>query len=581
MTAASLPELVQDSIPQQQQADSSAVAWLKRQHPEYQANVPKWIFARDNYTGELLDWKKITDYLQQRRQGEGNEAFKERARCADYSNHFAVVVDSMAGMLTAVQGDTNRTWGMSEELADGSTKVMGLGDPTDQESEAYRLSHDVDGNGAKNDSFWTEVAIELSITHTGWLFVDPQDGDAVYKYIVPEQVPNWFYDADDNLVEVLIQETADARTSMKDKATTARQYLYLTIEGWERWRLHRNGKTASMLDSGTWSFEDEKGQAVLPIRQVKLPMKRQSGWLLAKKNTAIFNRESERDWPLRQANFPRFLVEGDTSAFKKVVQALKDGMAALHGTGHKYITPPTEGATIATEVLKDKRTDFYVNAFREYGDSAKVRTATEVRQDVAAGAQAYLTHLASGLDEAETWAMRTATQSHFPQKPDLWFVPRAQRSTNYLPSDQETVIDRAIKRAFGDKPVPLGHTGRVETAKMVAEWMGIGANEDEIEAAVTVQGLVEVMASGAALAIPAEGRALAVVKLLMAAGLVSPDDEEELEGGGKRNLLEALKDAATVLAQADDLARRRESEFIPGGPPPPEPPPEPEPEPEE
>lgn len=567
MTALPLPQLVEQSDQSNEGAPVRATAtakWLRYQHAEYRAKVGHWAFVRDNYTAELLEPGKIHKYLQQRRQGEGNEAFKERARTADYSNHLAVVVDSLAGMLAAVEGDTNRTWGETQAMARGVNKTKGLGDPMDVESEAYRLTESVDGRGMQNDSFWNQVAIELSLTHTGWLFVDPQDGNPVYRYITPEEATNWF-EKDGRLASVVLREVADTRQSIEDQPGVADNYLVLELDGWTRWRVRK--ETATLIDDGRWTFQDEHGNAVLPIRQIELPMRREVGWILAHKNIAIFNRESERDWPLRVANFARLLVDGDAPAFKKLVESLKAGHNVLHGIGHKYIAPSTEGAALATEVLNDKRTDFYITAFREYGDSAKVRTATEVRQDVAAGAQAYLTHLAATLDEGETWAMRTATQALFPKDKSLWLVPRAKRSDNFLPADPEKVIDRLIKRMWGEKPVPLGKTAQVEAAKMVAEWTGISTTDDEIESAVTSRLIVDVLEKQV-LPIPAPARAMAVVKLLAASGLISADEEIELEGEGKMLLIDFLEKQASTLAEAEDLAKRREAETLipPPGP---------------
>jgi len=578
MTAAPLPALVEQSgdPPGEDTTRLTATAkWLRYQHPEYQARVGHWAFVRDNYTAELLEPGKIHKYLQQRRQGEGNEAFKERARTADYSNHLAVVVDSLAGLLAAVEGDTNRIWGEVQAMAGGASKTLGLGDPTDVQSEAYRITESADGKGTQNDGFWNQVAIELSLTHTGWIFVDPQDGNPVYRYIAPEEVPNWF-EVDGSLEAVILREQADTRMSITDKPGVADNFLVLELDGWTRWRVRKDA--ATLVNEGRWKFEDEHGNAVLPIRQIKLPMRREVGWILAHKNIAIFNRESERDWPLRVANFARLLVDGDAAAFKKLVESLKKGHNVLHGTGHKYIAPATEGASLASEVLNDKRTDFYITAFREYGDSAKVRTATEVRQDVAAGAQAYLTHLAATLDEAETWAMRTATQALFPTDKQLWFVSRAKRSDNFLPADPEKVIDRLIKRMWGDKPVPLGKTAQVEAAKLVAEWTGISTTEEEIESAVTSRLIIDVLEKQV-LPIPAPARAMAVVKLLAASGLISPDEEITLEGEGKMRLADFLDKQAQALAAAEDMITRREAETLitppAQQPPPPSPPPAP------
>src|SRR5437660_966454 len=70
-------------------------SWLVKVHPEYAANVDKWSYALEHYTGEVLAPDKVIKYLPRKQQAESIEGYRERTGLADYTPHFSTVVDSL------------------------------------------------------------------------------------------------------------------------------------------------------------------------------------------------------------------------------------------------------------------------------------------------------------------------------------------------------------------------------------------------------------------------------------------------------------------------------------------------------
>jgi hypothetical protein len=508
-----------------------------------------------------VDRGKVRKYLRQRAQGESNEAFRERAEDADYTNHLAAIVDSLVGLMTGVEENAARTWGPAIEGADGRTETGGLGDPKVPGSPAFRLWTNADGRGTSWLSLWAGLAVELSLMHTAWLLVDTTEGGAgVVRMLPPEAVVNWLEDAEGNIVEALIEEHADPRSSLRQKPGSAKRYVELTAEGVQRWRRDDTGNAVALGPLEAWGtpFVSAAGEPIVPLRRVTLPMRRHVGLYLARKVNALFNRKSRRDHVIASASFAKLMVDGDANVFQAVKEALAKGNNVLHGK-HTFDAPPTGPAEVATTVLEADTKELYLTAFREYGDAAAQRTATEVKQNVAAGAGAYLALLSTTLDQAEAWALHLLEQIELGT--GKAGVAAVTRSTDFLPADMEAVMTKLQERVFGPNvAVPLGRKAQTEAAKQLAAYMGLPVDDDEIEAAVTARELVAQLTAAIGFPVPGEARALALAKVFVASGLVDPEEEVELEDGQKTKLLDLILAKARQLAEAEDVAKRREAE---------------------
>src|SRR5437588_1954277 len=154
-------------------------SWLSRVNPEYARYVDQWTWALEHYSGQVLDADRVMRYLPRKQQAESIEAYRERTALADYTPHFATVVDSLAGMLFSTEGDTRRDWGA-------------LGDEEDQNTTAGRLWANADGAGAAWLTVWKQCTVDLLVVHKAWVLVDADaDGQSRVVLLPITAVRNW------------------------------------------------------------------------------------------------------------------------------------------------------------------------------------------------------------------------------------------------------------------------------------------------------------------------------------------------------------------------------------------------------
>lgn len=542
--------------------------WVEKEHPEFTKLKTRWGYAHAMYTADMLADDSIERYLI-RKTGETLEAFKERRAMADYTNHLGVVVDSLAGMLFQKEGDANRAW------ADEDGK--GLGRIEDERSVAHRLWNDANGRGENWLTVWKVFATQLTLLQRYYVVIDSPDGDAIVRILPPWSVPNWLEGK-----EAIVKERHDKRKSLEDdpKDSIIERFVRYELEGWTRYEVREGEggeKTAvpvagyrageqedgdSAQDGrkpGSYAFKDRNGRPTLPIYRIDLPLGRMLGWYLAKKAAAMFNMESGRDNLLRTANFPFLELVANDTLFKETVDKIQKGWRAIQRDpnatgGHGFIAPPEGPASVATEVLEKKAREFYLTAFREYGDSARERTATEVRQDVASGVAAFLTLLKAAVDDAENNALWLISQVENPDKESTWGIPFVARTDDFAPSDINLVIERMTNRYFGkDIPVPVGRSGLISVAEQIATWDGVTVDRSELAAAVDSHVLRGALTSMRELPIPTEPKAEMAVRQLEAMGYVEfeRDERGELTEAGRAERERILANALGIAQEME------------------------------
>ena len=542
--------------------DVKESCWLDDQHPEYSVNISRWRFADDMYTGEALDAGKVASYLVRKNQAERGPAFEERCKLADLTPHFSVLVDSLAGMLFSVEEKATRQF--SDEHGNG------LGDPEDVNTIIGRLYQDVDGRGNGWPTMWRDAAIRLIHTHKIWIFTDSVDELSRVRIIPPTSVPNWIYD-DLGLKEVLVKESVDQRKGLESRGGFGERWVQFTREGWQRWRKETDeeGNVKAIKDGepGFYEYWSPDGKPILPIFEVKLPMRRQVGWLMAKKANAMFNKESERDTLIRSGNFAILNLVADDDLFTKLLAQLKSGTRALQNKPentqlHTFIAPDGAPAEISTKVLEQKREEFYITGFREYGDAAKERTATEVRQDVSHGVGAFLQHLKTAVDDAENGALWRIEQIEYPSERSKWGLATVVRSDDFSAIDPQAIASKLAERYFGkDRNVPIGKSGLLSIAKKISSMDGFAVDDLELAAAITMSSISENMDAFGSLPFPAEARAQMAVDMLIGLGYLNPQEEIETEGEDKILKKDEIYRQALIIAQAED---QRERDFLEG-----------------
>lgn len=469
--------------------------WLDYCTPEYAQNVAQWCYTRDHYTGECVAPWKIPQYLHRKKIGEALEAFEERVLQADYTPHFGSVVDTLAGMLAAKDPDASRPMGKG---ADGKRGVQKgpLGNMKDPTTLMGRLALDCDGEGNGWLTFWNLVATELVGLHDVWVLVDGKvDGrNPKVKLIEAERVINWRFE-NDVLIEAVMKEMTDRRTSVQDdpEVSFEEQWVVFEVAGWTRWRIMRDATTGEdkpvIVNSGKYEYYNRSGQRTIPLFRSRLPLKRNVGYLMARKANAIFNKESERDHLIRFACFPILNAVANDTLFKKIVAWLREGARVLQvmpGTSaHSFIAPEIGPATTLEAVIEQKTRQFYSTSFREFGAAGRAGrdrvTATEVQSDSAVGIGAFLQLLRSAVDNAENTAFYLLEQTVFPSDRSKWGQASVSRSQEFSRFDQEAVIDALIARYFGaGVTIPIGKSARKALAREIVEYDGLPVNENEI-----------------------------------------------------------------------------------------------------
>jgi len=539
-------------------------SWLRHQHPEYSVNADRLVFARDAYTGEVLESDRVSSYLVMKSQGETQEAYKERCQLADYTNHFATLVDELAGMIFAVEGQANRVFLDEED--------NGLGATDDLDTPIGRLYQDADGHGNGWLTVWKQAAVELIHSRKIWVVADATDETPLVRIFPASAVPNWRYE-DGTLVQVVLKETTDVRTDITQEPVQEERFVVYGTKGWQRYKIAKDdqgGESEVLLEEGAYTrgFEAPDGTPALPIFPVELPMRRFVGWLMAKKAISMFNLESIRDYGVWKAGFSKLVLPGDDDYYTRMVEELKKGSTVLQGymseqgSGNPtFIAPDSGPATATSEVLKRKVEEFYITGFREYGDAAREKTATEVRHDVAQGVGAFLQMLAAALDTGENGVLWRIEQIEFDDRAK-WFISRVERSEDFAVSDPQELATKLAERYLGTgTPAPIGEEGVLSMVRQLAAYDGLTLDEGQVRASVRLHELKKTLQAIAGLPIPAEARAEMSVTVLAALNYFDPKEMVKLEDGTERLKMDLMRERALMLAEAQD---ERERDFLSG-----------------
>jgi hypothetical protein len=533
-------------------------SWLDAKHPLYTKMSPRWDMVCDFYYGEVADRDVAAKYLVQRYQGEPQKAYDERLARADYTPHLGTIIDTLAGMLFAVEDRTTRVW------ADESGG--GLGDPLEPGTPAHNLMYDADGRRTSWSTVWRQFALDIILFQYMWVLVDTVNGRHVVKLVSPRFVPNWTDDG----AQVLMEEKAQRVGSLLDATSDAgKRFILWTPTGWTRFTQTDKGDVITN-EAGFYKYVNKNNVLVPPIFRVELPLRRYVAWLLAKKNAVIYNNESIRDFGLLVSSFAKLILAVETD---EQLDGLLDRLAKGHnvlpekgqGGGHRYIAPSSEPTRIATEVLKEKRDEFWTSGFKMYADAAREKTATEVRQDVASGVGAFLQLLKASVDDAENGAMWLLEQAIFSQSPNKWGVTHVERTDDFSSVDIAAVLDVMRKRYLGEtEPVPVGRQALVQLAKDSARYDGLSVNNFEIEAAVDGTLIAKYIQNLDLLGVtPPIVKARLAIRLAAALGLVDPQEVVENDDGEKVSLLKILEREAMALAETQNKAAERMSELPP------------------
>ena len=488
--------------------------WFDNTHPDYDFNVEKWVYSRDHYEARVLWEDYIDTYLIKRSQGETDDGYNERKSLADYTPFFAYVTESIVGRMFAVSDKNVRQW--------QGEQVQGLGDPKEPGTPAFIMSNNADGLGTNWEVFWKQASIDTPVYSRLWFVVDPKTDtrkQPAVRILNPLDVPDW-YEPDGHLTQVKVSDNDFIRDGIFELSENDEQYLVYELDGWTRYRKRyvqatdeKTGRDITKeiveeVNSGAYYFEDRNGDQMLPIFYVDLPLRRNSGYILSKKNNVIFNKESDRDWLERTSNYQKLVHYADDDEFAQAAKRLSEGSNFIQGdkdASHRteYISPDSAPATINRESLQQKIEHFLYVASKEYSDSAKEKTATERRLDDAEGVGAFLELLSSTIDEAENRVLWLLEQCYFPAKVvslnesgDLvtqtelssnrqyWGQAFVERTKDFQPVDMAQMVKEIKETYFGIDAIPANTEAKLQAAQTINEFYSIQADEDELRNAI-------------------------------------------------------------------------------------------------
>lgn len=480
------------------------MSWLDYTNEHYDDHAEKWSYVDAHMKGVILDDGEIERFLIQRSQGESEGAYTERKRIAAYTPHFARAVVALAGMVFAIEDKAGRTW--------TEPNAPGLGNPEDEGSILHPIWKNADGTGTNLPTLVRKAALQLVGKEEVWCLVDGRQkvpeaertgsqadniGPASVRIIKPEAVPD-FSDT-----EVKVKSQTDKRASLREEQNLIIEYSLYRLEEVSVYRETKEGEgrdateRAALVRSSSYGGEgfrywrsNDRREPILPVFRVDGPIDTDLGYLMARDANNIFNMENARDFHLWASAFARYQpdVRTDDGGFNKdlwdkILEFIEKGYNVIPGPGD-YVAPPMDGAQERRETIKEKMEKFFATFFQSYGDAARERTATEIRQDFRSGVEAYLTFLSGALDALENAIYWRLEQIYFPNRPGVWGTTRVKRSTDFAPTDDETRA-KLITETLAALPIDLPPQSRVRIAMQLLDMVGVEYDRDELETYAT------------------------------------------------------------------------------------------------
>lgn len=467
------------------------MSFLSYRHPKYETRHKRARFARLYRTGRaareaekqatkasqatVRDGHRL--HLIRRSQGETLEAYRERVYVSRFPAHMSRVVTSYTGTLMQGEDKAQRQWGDA------------LGTPEDEDTDMARYWTDIDGEDTSMPQKTLAVADRLTTSHRQWYLVDPPadpDGRARLHLLSEGDVVNWV-SRDGRLVDVLVKEQADTRSSIEEQGEGQETYIRYTLDGWTRYR--QDSGSTTILEQQEWGFgfwqTPDRERRRLPVGYVDLMLDEPVGYNLARGNKYLYNLLSDLRWGLRRTSFSKLTPRNETlteKEFELAARSIEEGHNFLPFPAD-YPSPDANIFATAYDIFQEEVRDYYITAFQSYEDSARERTATEIQQDAQSGRFSFLSVLARAVDEWENDVLYLLHQVERPNEPQTWREASVTRSQDFQPLDAQERADKLMRSVFGST-VPVGASGEIDTAKQITNLLGIDADDDDITEAV-------------------------------------------------------------------------------------------------
>ena len=436
-------------------------------------NLYSWL----SYTGEYILPNWVKKFLHQKVQREGLESYEERCLQSDPALHFATVVDELTGMVFGLESEADRQFSKPDT---GNF----LGELEDNTSVASAIYKDVDGTGKNWITFLKEIGQKICVMNPNYILVDGVVGDqsARILHIFSHQIKAEHYDNFGNLVDVTVRFERYKTGSWNKPPEIEEYFIRYTLDGWEEY-LDLDGNAVNFGEYEFYKNYDRK-QKILPIFKAQLPLSRNVGYLLARKQNVLFNQDSIRDFSIRNVTFNLLEIVGTDEEYNSIVDNLTKGSNAIQGNpnysrSHNYIGSNPAMISEITAVLEKKVEQFYKSAFKEYADAARLQTATAIVQKAKSSLDTFLVLLSDALDEIENNMFWRLTQIYNPLRPELWGDSYVLRSKDFSAFDPNVAVKELTERYFADG-LPTNENVLKQALKQVYQYDSIIVPDSEI-----------------------------------------------------------------------------------------------------
>lgn len=480
-------------------------------HPDYEAWLPKWEYAEGAYNADYLAVptasgdgtvstsglvsSKAARFIPRVPLGEHKDRYAYMLATLDPDGLLSYTLGSLAGQIRAVGDKAVRTWGYDPEA-----EKSPFGDPEDTESAAYRLIHDADGEGSNWEPMFSSITEALFLVQRPWFLVEgfrsetvTGYGDAKYTFeqqatahmLHPSTVPYWKKE------KGLITEVHHASKRMTEDGKEADVRRIYRFGGWEEWERVGEGAPYKTDRETTYEYwaDGTKTKPRLPIFRGWLPFKTYVFYNLARKRMAALNQSARGDVATLTASVTKLVHKSNTAVQSTgthpFLQQVIDGASVfVIGADEdvEYRSPDMGAATEARTRGEEKDKAFLRDAYQQYNDAARQRTATEVAQRSQSGEGAILSTVTETLDEIENTMLLLLAQAENKDATDLWATAYAERSTDFIARDEAEKADKLMDRLFPSEAVPAGRTARRAGTVRFAEAHELDYDAEEIDA---------------------------------------------------------------------------------------------------
>lgn len=450
----------------------SEIKWLEYTDSFYKKWIDKWVYTWDVYSGEYSDLGKVSDYLHKRAYFEKDEAYDIRIAGVDPDLSLFTIVSSIVGQACSTEEDDTYTF--EDEGFESIVKE--------------KLWENIDGKGMSYPVLWKDFASRQLVYQYMYVLVEgitkTKDGqgervqkEASIKLITPDMVlaqgKDWIK------VKHIVHRSGELPS---EKEKEVKQYTIYSTDGWIRYE-EIDGH-ASQVGEGTYAFYTDNSstrQKRLPIFLVRLPFHVYIAHYLARKVVTLFNLDSCIDTFVLEGTSTTLVDDADMMTHEAVKDDLNAGEGHVNIEGKAYyIAPPAEPAKMGNDRVEIKRKLLKATALQQFGDAAKMTTATEIRYKSKSGIEAFLSLFVGTIEAAEQEALFLLEQVYFPDNPSKWKKAKVSRSKKFQVLDPTEMLKLILDIVFGASAIPVTDEMVFEAVKTVWEdHLGYELSEEE------------------------------------------------------------------------------------------------------